>query len=83
MLEQLAAASDADRRETTTVESLAAALDADEDAVRAHLNGLATCELARLDADGTARVTVTGEELLALDTVENVIVDAGTPKPEG
>lgn len=81
VLEQLATASDAERRETTTIEALASALDADEHAVEAHLNGLAACELARKDTDGRVRVTVTGEELLELDTDEMVIVDSATPNP--
>jgi hypothetical protein len=81
-LEQLAAASDATRQETTTIEALAATLDADEHVVESHIEGLEDCDLARLGPDGTARVTITGEELLALDTDEMVIVDAATPNSE-
>ena len=82
VLERLAATSDAGRRERTAVASLAAALDADEAAVEEHLSALAACELARLDADGTARVTVTGEELLELGTDEVAVVDAVAPDAE-
>jgi len=81
VLEQLAAASDAARRETTTVEGVAAALDGDERAVEAHLNGLAACELARIEPDGRVRVTITGEELLELDIDETVIVDPDRTGP--
>jgi hypothetical protein len=82
VFEQLAAASDATRRETATVEALAATLDAGEHVVKSHIEGLEDCDLARRGPDGTARVTITGEELLALDTDEMVIVDAPTPDPE-
>lgn len=75
VLERLAALSDADRRETTTRTALAASLSADERTVDAHLDGLAACELARAYPDGRVRITVTGEELLALDTDEMAIVD--------
>lgn len=76
VLEQLAVESDAVTRETTSPEAIATALEIDKRTVKTHLNGLAACELARVDADGNARVTVTGEELLELDTDEVVIVDA-------
>lgn len=79
VLEQLAAASDATRSEATTVEALGAALEADLHAVEAHLIGLEACELARIAADGSVRVTITGEELLELDNGEMVIVDTATP----
>jgi len=82
VLKQLAAASDATRQETTTIEALAGTLDADEQAVKSHLKGLEACDLARIAPDGTTRVTITGEELLALDTDEMVIVDAATPNSE-
>jgi len=82
VLEQLAAASDATRQETTTVKALAATLDADEHAVESRIEGLEACDLARVAPDGTARVTITGEELLELDTEEMVIVDAATPNSE-
>ena len=82
VLEQLATASDATRRETTSIEALAVTLDADEHAVESHLEGLEACDLARIVPDGTARVTITGEELLELDTAEMVIVDAATPSSE-
>jgi hypothetical protein len=77
VLRRLAAASDAERGETTTVVALAAACGTDETAVRSRLETLAACELARVSADGRTRVTVTGEELLALDAGEPVIVDTG------
>ena len=76
VLERLASASDADRRETTTTAALAAALDADVGTIESHLDGLAACELVRRYPDGRVRITVTGEELLALDTDELVIVDS-------
>lgn len=82
VLQQLAAASDATRQETTSIKTLAATLDADEHAVESHLRGLEECDLARIAPDGTARVTITGEELLELDTDEMVIVDAATPNSE-
>lgn len=83
VLEQLAAASDAERRETTTVEAVASALDADVGAVERHLDRLAACELARFGPDGRVRATITGEELLVLDTDELVIVDPGpTRRPD-
>jgi len=75
VLEQLVRASDAARRETTTTEALASTLDADERAVEAHLDDLVACELAHVEAGGGVRATITGEELLALDTDEFVIVD--------
>jgi Mn-dependent DtxR family transcriptional regulator len=76
VLERLAAASDADQRETTTTAAIAAALNTDEVTIESHLNGLAACELVRTYPDGRARITITGEELLALDTDEMVIVDS-------
>ncbi len=76
VLEQLATESNADQRETTTTAALAAVLDTDEGTIESHLNGLAACELVRTYPDGRARITITGEELLALDTDELVIVDS-------
>ena len=76
VLEQLATASDAEQRETTTTAAIAAALDTDEGMVESHLNGLAACELARTYPDGRVRITITGEELLALESDELVIVDS-------
>jgi predicted transcriptional regulator len=75
VLEELATVSDADQRETTTTAVIAAALDTDEGTIESHLNGLAACELVRTYPDGRARITITGEELLALDTDDMVIVD--------
>lgn len=76
VLEQLATASDADQRKTTTKAVLATALDTDEGMLESHLDGLAACELIRTHPDGRVRITITGEELLALDTDELVIVDS-------
>ena len=76
VLEQLATASDAGQRETTTTAALAAMLETDEGTMESHLDGLAACELVRTYPDGRVRITITGEELLALDTDEMVIVDS-------
>jgi len=83
VLEQLARANDAPRRETTTVEALASDLDTDEKTIEAHLDGLIACELARRDGNGGIRVTITGEELLELDADEMVIVDPVAEGSEG
>jgi hypothetical protein len=82
VLERLATATDADSRETTTAEALATGLDADERTVEAHLHGLADCELARIHASGSVRVTITGEELLELGADEAVIVPRSTTDTE-
>lgn len=74
VFDRLAKTSDADAERTTTAAALASALDADKRTVAAHLDGLEGCELVRRQADGRVRVTVTGEELLALDVAETVIV---------
>lgn len=79
VLKQLATISDAERQETTTIKALAAMLDAEEHTVEAHLNGLEACELARIDTDGNIRITITGEELLKLDTDGVLIIDSATP----
>ena len=76
VLKQLATASDADQRETTRKAALAAALNTDEGTIESHLDALEACELVRTYPDGRARITVTGEELRALDTDELVIVDS-------
>jgi predicted ArsR family transcriptional regulator len=76
VLEQLATTSDAKRRATTTKAALAAALDTDKRTVESHLDGLAACELVRTYPDSRIRITITGEELLALDTEAVVIVDS-------
>jgi Mn-dependent DtxR family transcriptional regulator len=76
VLEQLATASDAGQRETTTTAALAAMLETDEGTIESHLDALAACELVRMYPDGRVRITITGEELLALDTDELVIVDS-------
>lgn len=82
VLEQLAAASDAERRETTTTKALSSALDADTHTIEAHLNGLAACEIAQIETNGRVRVTITGEELLALEADKMVIVDSATTSSE-
>ena len=76
VLERLAAASDAEQRVTTTRAALAAALGVDERTVESHIEGLAACELAHTYSDGRVRITITGEELLALDPDDLVIVDS-------
>lgn len=78
VFERLAAASDAETERATTVEALATDLDAEEEAIDVHLRELEACKLARTTADGRVRITITGEELLALD-VDDVIV---VPPPE-
>jgi len=77
VLEQLAVASDARRRETTTVQALASALDADERVIEAHLERLAACELVRMDTTGNVRVTITGKQFLELDVGDGAVIDAG------
>jgi len=78
VLEELDRQSDASAGEPTSVESLTDALVVDERTVRKHIDGLESCELADLDTDGQVRITVTGEELLALNLDEMIVVD-----PEG
>ena len=75
VLKQLAKSTDAERRESTTVEALASALGADEQTLTEHIDVLVACELAHVDADGGVRATITGEELLALDTDGPAIID--------
>jgi len=75
VLEALKGQSDASAGERTSVEALTDALAVDERTVREHLDGLESCELADIDADGGVRITVTGEELLALDLDEMIVVD--------
>jgi len=76
VLKQLAIASDAERRETTTKAALATTLGTDEQTIDSHIEGLAACELAKTYSDGRIRITITGEELLDLDIEELVIVDS-------
>lgn len=76
VLETLAAETDAATAETTTHETLAETLDEDLSTVRGHLQALEACALARIEDDGHVRVTVTGEELLALDTDDAIVVDS-------
>jgi DNA-binding transcriptional ArsR family regulator len=75
VLERLEGRSDASTGERTSIEALTETLAVDERTVREHLDGLESCELADVDSDGQARITVTGEELLALDLDEMIIVD--------
>jgi Mn-dependent DtxR family transcriptional regulator len=76
VLKELDERSDADAGERTSVESLTNALAVDERTVHDRLNGLESCALADIDADGRVRITVTGEELLGLDLDEMIVVDA-------
>jgi hypothetical protein len=55
VLEQLAAMSDAEGGETTTVDSLTSALEADKPTVRAEIDNLEACELAQTTSDGAVR----------------------------
>jgi hypothetical protein len=79
VLECLAAGSDAESRDTTTVDALVAELDGDEQTVEAHVAALEACELAHMTPNGDARVTITGEELLALEPDELLVVAPRTP----
>lgn len=83
VLEELAASSDAARGDTTTIGSIASSLNTDEHVVEEQLEALVTCELARLVDDENVRVTITGEELLELDTDDGVIVDTQSGNPGG
>jgi len=78
VLAELGSRSDADAGTWASVEVVADSLALGEQTVRDHLAGLESCELARTAPDGTARITVTGEELLALDIDEMMIVDSKT-----
>lgn len=82
VLVALARESDAASEETTSSASLAAALDVEEGSILTHLDALVACELAHRDADGDVRVTVTGEELLALDVDDGVVVAPPTERDE-
>jgi len=73
VLSTLAEHSDADG-ETTSVATVAAEVDAPEAVVRAQVEGLIDCDMARETDDGV-RVTVTAEQLLALDLDGPVVVD--------
>ena len=75
VLKRLTEATDAERRETTTVDALVSTLEADARTLEEHLDALVACDLAHVEADGSVRVTITGEELLALDTDGVTIVD--------
>lgn len=80
VLDELAAMSDAGADQTTTAGALAAALDAAEETVVTHLEVLQAAELARRRPDGV-RITITGEELLALDPKGPVIINPGGGSP--
>ncbi len=73
VLSALAAESDSEGRRTT-VDVLARRLDAPERAVRTTVAALVDCDLAVRDGDDV-RVSVTGEELLALDVGGEVVLD--------
>lgn len=75
VLEELAAASGAEPPETTSVDALAAALEAEPSAIEARLDELVARELALRTPDGAPRVTLTGEQLLELDLTAGVIID--------
>jgi YbbR domain-containing protein len=73
VLSTLADHSDADG-ETTTVATVADEVGAPEAVVRAQIDGLVDCDMAR-ETDRGVRVTVTAEQLLALDLDGPVVVD--------
>lgn len=75
VLERLARTSDAEREATTTTTALATSLDTDERLIESHVESLVACELVRTYPDGRVRITITGEELLALDIDDTVVVD--------
>lgn len=75
VLEALAAETDPSGERTTTIDALATTLDTDELTVERHLAGLEACDLARQSVSGCVRVTITGEQLLDLDTGQMVILD--------
>ena len=78
----MAAMTDAETATATTFEALASALDVDVTVVRARLNELTACELARTRPDGRIRVTITGEEFFGLPIDSRVIVDASRKAAE-
>lgn len=61
--------------ETTTVGAVAASLGVDEAVAEDHVASLVDCDLATATDDGV-RVTITGQQLLALDLDGPVVVDA-------
>jgi DNA-binding IclR family transcriptional regulator len=73
VLSALAAHSDADG-ETTTVATVAAAVGLPEAVARRQITGLVDCDLAR-ETDEGVRMTVTAEQLLALDLDGPVVID--------
>ena len=75
ILDALAAESEPEPSRTTTVDGLAAALDADRDAVRVRVRGLVDCGLASHDHEGGVRVTRSGAAVAAMDVEGVVVVD--------
>ncbi len=73
MLSVLAAESDTEGA-TTTVDALVATVDATKSEVADHVDALVDCDLAVRTDDGV-RVSVTGEQLLAMDVDGQVILD--------
>jgi Mn-dependent DtxR family transcriptional regulator len=76
ILEHVATVSDAQRRQTTSKAALTARLGVDRQTLESHIEALAACELVRAYPDGRIRITTTGEELLALETEDVVIIDS-------
>jgi RIO-like serine/threonine protein kinase len=79
VLEELTAVTDAERQETVTLDALAGRFEADREVVEGHVERLVACDLARFQPEQGVRVTITGEELLAIDADDPVIVD---PSPD-
>lgn len=79
VLEQLASVTDAGRRKTVTLDAFAERFEADREVIEGHVERLEACDLARFHPDQGVRVTITGEELLAIDADDLVIVD---PSPD-
>lgn len=82
VFERLAATTDARSGRTTTIERVATSLDADVEAVEAHFERLEACELARTDASDRVRITITGEELHALDVYDVIVLSPQAPLDE-
>lgn len=75
VLEELESVTDAERRETVTLDAFAERFEADRAVIEGHVARLVACDLARFHRDRGVRVTITGEELLAIDADDLVIVD--------
>jgi len=78
VLETLAAETDAVSHQTAGVSALEAELAAADREVLAHLRTLVACELAVREGADEFRISVTGEEFLALDPDGESIVDPRT-----